>query len=180
MRAAALCNLRKAVCCVCVQGNNAACVSVNFCAALVAGPPQLAHTAKSTHTMPPAHAVCMLCAVCCAGHGTHIAGIVGAMNGNSSRGIVGVSPGTGVFSLKVFDGNGNGMLSKTLEAVKWVATDGIKKGIKVINLSLVAEYDPTLSNFKQITDAVCQYFQEASDAGEAGLGIRAGVELVAL
>lgn len=106
----------------------------------------------------------MPCAI--TGHGTHVAGIIGAMNGNSSSGVVGVSPGTGVFSLKVLDGNGQGMLSKTLDAVKWVTTEGHSKHkISVINLSLVASFDKQNPSFPNMVNALCRFYQDASDAG---------------
>lgn len=114
------------------------------------------------------HTTSMPCVTSCVitGHGTHVAGIIGAMNGNSSRGVVGVSPGTGVFSLKVLDGYGQGMLSKTLDAVKWVTTEGRSKHkINVINLSLVAAFDKQNPSFQSMVNALCQFYQDASDAG---------------
>lgn len=93
----------------------------------------------------------------------HAAGVIGAVN--NAYGVVGVSPGTGIYSLRVLDDTGEGKLSTTLAAVKWVTTDGIKLGIKVINLSLVTYLDPANSNYAALKAAVCQYYKEASDAG---------------
>jgi hypothetical protein len=42
-----------------------------------------------------------------AGHGTHVAGIVGAKNGGAG-GVVGVAPGVGIFSIKILDAQGVG------------------------------------------------------------------------
>jgi subtilisin family serine protease len=42
-----------------------------------------------------------------AGHGTHVAGIVGARNGGAG-GIVGIAPGVGIFSIKILDAQGVG------------------------------------------------------------------------
>lgn len=98
------------------------------------------------------------------GHGTHVAGTIGAKD--NGAGVVGVSAGVPVFSLKVLDGAGRGTLSNVLSAVKWVAgPEGQAKGIKVINLSLAAYVDPNSADYAATRDAVCGVFKEASDAG---------------
>ncbi|KAF6257327.1 peptidase S8/S53 domain-containing protein [Scenedesmus sp. NREL 46B-D3] len=75
------------------------------------------------------------------GHGTHVAGIVGAKNDNS--GVVGVAPGVDIYSLKVLNAQGVGSLSDALEAVSWAAgPEGKAAGIRVINLSLAVYIDP--------------------------------------
>jgi hypothetical protein len=64
-------------------------------------------------TCPPqlhaVHICCSLTACLSAGHGTHVAGIVGARNGGAG-GIVGVAPGVGIFSIKILDAQGVGEL----------------------------------------------------------------------
>eukprot|EP00775_Hariotina_reticulata_P007589 gene7590-7794_t len=97
------------------------------------------------------------------GHGTHVAGIVGAKN--QGRGIVGVSPGVALFALKVLDGNGVGSLSEMLNAVKWVATEGYKLGIGVINLSMAVTIDPSAAMFDVTYGGICAFFKEANDVG---------------
>ncbi|KAF6252180.1 peptidase S8/S53 domain-containing protein [Scenedesmus sp. NREL 46B-D3] len=98
------------------------------------------------------------------GHGTHVAGIIGARN--SGRGIVGVAPGQPVFSLKVLDGSGQGALSDALAAVRWAAgREGRAYNIKVINLSIAAYVSPDSDDAEDTLRIVCQIFQEASDAG---------------
>jgi hypothetical protein len=52
------------------------------------------------------------------GHGTHVSGIVGALDNNF--GVVGVAPGVRLWSVKVLDGNGNGFLSSLICGVDWV------------------------------------------------------------
>lgn len=42
------------------------------------------------------------------GHGTHVAGIVGAKN--QGRGVVGVAPGVGIYSVKILNALGVGEL----------------------------------------------------------------------
>ncbi len=65
------------------------------------------------------------------GHGTHVAGIIGAEEGNAEGG-VGVSFGAGIMTLKVLDCSGSGYYSDIISAMRYAA-DG---GAGVINLSL--------------------------------------------
>lgn len=65
------------------------------------------------------------------GHGTHVAGIAGALT-NNSRGIAGVCPGCSLLAVKVVSADGSG--SNT-----WIANgiaNAVSLGAKVINLSL--------------------------------------------
>jgi thermitase len=65
------------------------------------------------------------------GHGTHVAGIAGAL-GNNSLGVVGVAYQNKLLSVKVLDGAGNGYHSWIANGIIWAADNGAK----VINLSL--------------------------------------------
>jgi subtilisin family serine protease len=93
------------------------------------------------------------------------AGIVGAKN--NGIGTIGVAPGTPLFSLKVLDGNGKGSLSQVLDAVQWAATEGLKLGIRVLNLSLAASLDPTSEDYEATRAYICNTLKTASDAGIA-------------
>ncbi len=70
------------------------------------------------------------------GHGTHIAGTIAARN-NGSR-VVGVSPGTRVFAVKVLDSSGAGTFAQIICGIDWVAAHGpgTRKNIQVANMSL--------------------------------------------
>ncbi|KXK07631.1 MAG: Thermophilic serine proteinase precursor [Microgenomates bacterium OLB22] len=70
------------------------------------------------------------------GHGTHIAGIIGA-RGNNGQGIAGVDYVTQLMNVKVLDASGNGYYSSIAAGVMWAADNGAE----VINLSLGAPYD---------------------------------------
>jgi hypothetical protein len=70
-----------------------------------------------------------------------------------------------VYALKVLDGNGTGLLSAMLSAVAWVLSDGVKLGIRVINLSLTSYFDPTGPYYADTYSSLCSIFQQASDAG---------------
>ncbi len=65
------------------------------------------------------------------GHGTHVAGIVGAKD--NTDGVVGVAPGVGIFSARMLDAAGNGTQSGLICALEAVALHG---EIRVANLSL--------------------------------------------
>jgi subtilisin family serine protease len=70
------------------------------------------------------------------GHGTHIAGTISARNNGSN--VVGVSPGTRVYAVKVLDSTGAGSFAQIVCGIDWVAAHGpgTKKNIRVANLSL--------------------------------------------
>lgn len=73
------------------------------------------------------------------GHGTHVAGIIGAQA--NGRGIIGVAPGATLVSLKVFDKNGAGAsYAKIIEAIRHatqiISSNALDLQKTVINLSL--------------------------------------------
>jgi subtilisin family serine protease len=53
-----------------------------------------------------------------AGHGTHVAGIVGARD--NSVGVVGVAPGVRLWAVKALDGEGHGLMSWIVCGIDWV------------------------------------------------------------
>lgn len=66
------------------------------------------------------------------GHGTHVAGIVGALD--NDRGVVGMAPGARLWPVKVLDANGSGSLSSVIAGVDWVTSHS--GDIEVANMSL--------------------------------------------
>lgn len=66
------------------------------------------------------------------GHGTHVAGIIGAKN--NSFGILGVASGANLVSLRVLDANGDGVLSSIIQALAYVNANA--KAGDVVNMSL--------------------------------------------
>jgi subtilisin len=73
------------------------------------------------------------------GHGTHVAGIVGAMDNNF--GVTGVAPGVRLWSVKVLDKNGHGFVSWLVCGVDWVTAQRDKSNpsrplFEVANMSL--------------------------------------------
>jgi subtilisin len=70
------------------------------------------------------------------GHDTHVAGVVGA---RKSSGVAGVSPGTPLYAVRVFNSSGTGNLSGVICGLNWVAENAADKNIKVVNMSLGGE-----------------------------------------
>ncbi|MBA2644554.1 MAG: S8 family serine peptidase [Solirubrobacterales bacterium] len=70
------------------------------------------------------------------GHGTNIAGVIGARNQGS--GFTGVAPGTRVYSVKVLDARAGGSLSQVLCGIEWVTANARALNIRVANMSIGA------------------------------------------
>ncbi|WP_051283960.1 S8 family peptidase [Desulforegula conservatrix] len=82
------------------------------------------------------------------GHGTHVAGIIGAKD--NDIGVVGVAPGARLWAVKVLDKNGSGTWSGVIAGIDWVtARAGI---IKVANMSLSGTGTDTDSTLRQAID----------------------------
>ncbi len=68
------------------------------------------------------------------GHGTHVAGTIGAIDNGS--GVVGVAPGARIWSVKVLDAQGSGYGSWILCGIDWVTENLGSTNIKIANMSL--------------------------------------------
>ncbi len=77
------------------------------------------------------------------GHGSHVAGIVAALN--NTIGVVGVGHAADLYSIKVLNRRGSGYLSDIIEGIQWA----ISNNMQVINMSL-----GTSSNIQSFHDAV--------------------------
>lgn len=77
------------------------------------------------------------------GHGSHVAGIVAAVN--NSIGVVGVGHQIDLYAIKVLNSQGSGYVSDIIEGIQW----SINNGIHVINMSL-----GTSSDIQSFHDAV--------------------------
>ncbi len=69
------------------------------------------------------------------GHGTHVAGIIGAKN--NSFGVLGVASGATLISLRVLDAQGEGLLSSIIQALGYVNSNA--KAGDVVNMSIGEE-----------------------------------------
>jgi subtilisin family serine protease len=64
------------------------------------------------------------------GHGTHVAGIIGAV-GNNGSGVAGVNWNVTIIPIKFLDSSGSGSTSNGIKGIEWA----VKKGARVINCS---------------------------------------------
>lgn len=72
------------------------------------------------------------------GHGTHVAGIVAAVD--NEIGVIGVAKQTSLYGVKVLDRNGSGWLSNIIAGLEWC----INNGMDIVNMSLgVSSYSQT-------------------------------------
>jgi len=77
------------------------------------------------------------------GHGTHVAGIIGALN--NSVGVVGVAFGTKIIALKALNNDGEGSTSQLIRALNYVGQNA--KAGEVVNMSLGTDtISPALDN----------------------------------
>ncbi|MCJ7420676.1 S8 family serine peptidase [Sphingomicrobium astaxanthinifaciens] len=95
------------------------------------------------------------------GHGTHVAGTIGAVD--NAIGYKGVAPGAPVTSVRVLDRRGSGSISGVIAGVDWVAANASSGD--VANMSLGGGVSPTL-------DAAV----EAAAAGGVWMVLAAGNE----
>mgnify|MGYP001589873586 FL=1 len=77
------------------------------------------------------------------GHGSHVAGIVAALDNNI--GVIGVGPAVDLYAIKVLSASGSGYLSDVIEGIQWA----IANNMQVINMSL-----GTSADIQSLHDAV--------------------------
>lgn len=68
------------------------------------------------------------------GHGTHVAGIIGARN--NTFGTLGVAAGANLVSVKILDENGDGKLSYAIKALQYIRENGQAGDVVNISISL--------------------------------------------
>lgn len=78
----------------------------------------------------------------CHGHGTHVAGTIGAKDNTSD--VVGVAPGVRLTGVKVLGCNGSGSTSGVIKGVDWVTANAVEPA--VANMSLGGSVSTTLDN----------------------------------
>lgn len=98
------------------------------------------------------------------GHGTHVAGVVAAVN--NTVGVVGGAPAADIYAVKVLDRRGSGYLSDVIDGIDW----SIANGMHVINLSLGANAD-----VQSLHDAVIRAYKAGivivAAAGNSGASV---------
>ncbi|MEN8615249.1 S8 family peptidase [Dehalogenimonas sp. THU2] len=98
------------------------------------------------------------------GHGTHVAGTIGA--NNNDFGVVGVAPGVTLYAVKVLDRSGSGWVSDIIEGIEWCMVNDIQ----VINMSLGSASESTIFH-KTVTDAYEAGIIIVAAAGNDGDGL---------
>jgi subtilisin family serine protease len=119
----------------------------------------------------------------CHGHGTHVAGTVGAKD--NTQDVVGVAPGAPLTGVKVLGCNGSGSTSGVIKGVDWVRANAIKPAIA--NLSLGGGASTALDNaVKALADsgvfvsvAAGNSGADACNSSPARAGVHNGVMTVA-
>jgi subtilisin family serine protease len=93
------------------------------------------------------------------GHGTHVAGIIGALD--NDRGVVGVAPGVRLWAVKVLDSGGNGTLSSLICGLDWVYAN--RAVIDLVNMSLEGQgTDSACGDGKSLFhDVICTVVYQA-------------------
>lgn len=86
------------------------------------------------------------------GHGTHVAGIIGAV-GNNGQGISGACYNVTMVSLRVFDDSGNGNLGYVLDAIDYASA----AGIPILNMSLSVRPIISAESIQEFKDALEAY-----------------------
>ncbi|ANU10085.1 alkaline serine protease [Planococcus antarcticus DSM 14505] len=99
------------------------------------------------------------------GHGTHVAGVIGAQN--NSIGIVGVAPDSQLYSVKVLSANGIGTLEGVVAGIQWA----IDQKVDIINMSLTTvNNDQTLRDItKKAYEAGILIVAASGNERESGL-----------
>jgi len=88
------------------------------------------------------------------GHGTHIAGTIGARD--NKRGVVGVAPGARMWGVKVLNDRGSGNFSNVICGLEWVLeTQGTADAIDVVNMSLSGDGPESTCVTDAFHEAVC-------------------------
>ncbi len=99
------------------------------------------------------------------GHGTHVAGIIAAVQ-NNSRGIAGMAPSSKILPVRVLDRNGSGTTANVAKGILYAASHGAK----VINLSLATTSQSTAMQ-AAVADAISKNVLVVAAAGNTGCGL---------
>ncbi len=127
------------------------------------------------------------------GHGTHVAGTVGAIDDGS--GVVGVAPGVRIWSVKILDNTGSGLLSWYLCGLDWITaqrdpSDPSRPLFEAANMSVAKwghdDGNCGFTNADALHQAICRVVASgvtvvaaaANDAGNASLRVPASYDEV--
>lgn len=100
------------------------------------------------------------------GHGSHVAGIIGALDNNI--GVVGVAPGARLWAVKVLTNYGTGTTAQIVAGIDWVAEHA--NDIEVANMSLGGTGESTVMD-DAITNAVAAGVTFVLSAGNRSIDV---------
>ncbi|MBQ3693335.1 MAG: S8 family serine peptidase [Synergistaceae bacterium] len=112
------------------------------------------------------------------GHGTHVAGTIGAVS-NNSAGVAGINWYVRMIPVKVLDSNGGGTTSTVIEGMDYVASlmsEGYN--IRALNLSLEAYIKMTPVHDNLIVYPMWQAFKAIDEYNQAVIVVAAGNQTV--
>lgn len=95
------------------------------------------------------------------GHGTHIAGIIGAKN--NTLGVVGVAPNASLYAVKVMDNTGSGYISSIIAGLDWAITNKMN----IVNMSLGSS-SPSTALQNEVDAAYAKGILVVAAAGNSG------------
>ena len=95
------------------------------------------------------------------GHGTHVAGIIGAKN--NEFGVLGVASGASLVSLRVLDKDGEGLLSNIVKALAYVSNNAASGD--VVNMSVGDDEGGSVTLDQQVRNTAAQGIYVAIAAG---------------
>jgi len=101
------------------------------------------------------------------GHGTHVAGIIGAEN--NDQGTVGVAPDAELYAVKVLGSNGSGYTSDIVSGIDWA----IANNMDIINMSLGTQTE-SLALKDAVTRAINSGIVVVAAAGNDGNSLGTG------
>jgi subtilisin len=90
------------------------------------------------------------------GHGTHVAGTVGAID--NGAGVVGVAPGVRLWAVKILDDTGSGLLSWYVCGLDWIAAQRDPS-------------DPTRPRFESVNMSVAKWGKDDANCGKSNSDI---------
>jgi len=97
------------------------------------------------------------------GHGTHVAGIVGALD--NGFGVVGVAPGVRLWAVRILNSSGSGLISWYVCGLDWIAAqrdpaDPTRPLFEAVNMSVAKpgkdDHDCGLANHDVLHRAICR------------------------
>jgi len=91
------------------------------------------------------------------GHGTHVAGIIGAVT-NNNEGVAGLNWYVKLMSVKILDSSGSGDIANLIKAIEYA----VKNGAKIINSSLGY---PDVCSYVQPNQALYDAIKSAGERG---------------